>query len=239
MSRNTPLFLEDRFMAISSSGKRQSGIDVLMDNADLDFRLKADVKINLVDERKTILDCDGVDIDDEILQRSRMLVTLTFPNGVTPQIMAIFLAYFLGAAAAPTGAQANEVQTLTRSGTVSGGTFPLLFDIEGRQGSTAQIPYNATAAQIQAALIKEGSSIGKIIKPGDVVCSGDWTSGIVQTFGGRLRRADLPLLAVDNALITGGGTVVNTATTNGNQYLHALTRSSSRTKTKFNFALRR
>ncbi len=237
MARNTPLFLEDRFMAISGAGKRQSALDELFDNALLDFRLKADVKLNLVDERKVLLDCEGVDIDDEILQRSRMLVTLTFPNGVTPQIMAILAAYYFGAAASPTGAQANEVQTLTRSGSVTGGTFPLSIDTEGRQGATAQIAYNATAAQIQAALIKEGLSIGKIIKPGDVVVSGDWTTGIVITFGGRLKRANLPLLAVGNTAVTGGGSIVNTATTNGNQFLHAITRSSSRVKTKFNFAL--
>ncbi len=237
MARNTPLFLEDRFMAISGIGKRQSGLDDLFDNADLDFRLKADVKLNLVDERRTILDCDGVDIDDEILQRSRMLVTLTFPNGVQPSLMAIFLAYYLGAAAAPTGILANEEQTLTRTGTVSGGSFSLSIDFEGRQGATGAIPFNASLAEIQAALTKEGSSIGKIIKPGDVSVSGDWASGFLFAFGGRLQNADLPLMTVDDTNLTGGGTVVNTAIADGSAYIHDLTRSSSREKIKFNFAL--
>jgi hypothetical protein len=57
----------------------------------------------------------------------------------------------------------NEVQTLSATGTPTGGTFTLTYGTE----VTANLPYNATPAQVQEAL--EGL---RGIKPGDVVCAG-------------------------------------------------------------------
>ena len=60
-------------------------------------------------------------------------------------------------------ARVNDVQTLSLSGNPTGGTFTLSF---GGQ-TTAAIPFNATAAQVQAAL-QALSSIGA----GNVACAG-------------------------------------------------------------------
>jgi len=233
MSQNIPIFAEDRFLAISLAGLRQNAIDEPMDAADLDYRLKCEYTRQYIDERKVVLDCDGVDIDDEKLQRSRLLLTLTFPQGVTPQIMAVFGFYYMGTSAAPVGTPANEVHTLTRVGDITSGTFKLAFpDFEGRSGTTKPIVWNATIAEIEAALTRASATIGKLIKDGDVIVAGTWGAGITITYSERLANANLPLLTVDNTAMV-GGTVAIAATTNGAQRVHAGTRSSSRQKVKF------
>lgn len=232
MARNVPIFAEDRFLAISIEGKRQNAIDEPMAAAALNYSLKCEYTRQFVDERKVILDCDGVDIDDEKLQRSRLLLTLTFPNGVSPQIMSVFGFYYLGAASGPTGTPANEVQTLTRSGAITAGTFFLSLDFEGRIGTSPPIGYNATNGEIKAALSKASSSIGKLIAPDDIIVTGTWGTSISIEFTGRLAKANLPLLSVVNTGLT-GGTIVVGSSANGAQYLHQATRSTARTKTKF------
>lgn len=233
MSRNTPIFAEDRFLAINIAGKRQNGHDEPMDAEDLNYRLKCEYTRQYVDERKTVLDCDGVDIDDEILQRSRLLLTLNFPQGVAPQIMSVFAFYFFGTSAAPVGTPEDEVHTLTRVGDITAGAFKLaIADFEGRSGTTQPIAYDATPGEIEAALTKQSATIGRLIKSGDVAVTGDWGAGIVITYGGRLANANLPLLTVDNTDLV-GGTVAIAATTDGAQRVHAGTRSSSREKVKF------
>ena len=147
------------------------------------------------------------------------------------------IAYQTGAVTAPVGTAANEVQTLTRTGTVSGGTFPLsLANFEGRSGSSRAIAWNATAAQIQAAIVDQAKTLGKIIKPGDVMVTGDWTSGIVLTFAKRLRNTNLPLMTVNNSAITGGGTITAAQTTAGGQNFHTAQRSADGTKPLFSIA---
>lgn len=232
MSRNVPIFSEDRFLAISIEGKRQNAIDEPMAAAALNYRLKCEYTRQYIDERKVLLDCDGVDIDDEILQRSRLVLNLTFPNGVSPQIMSVFGFYHLGAAAAPVGTPANEVQTLTRSGVITAGSFPLSLDFEGRIGTSPLIAFDATNAQIKAALSKAATSIGKLIHPDDIIVTGTWGTAISIEFTGRLAKANLPLLSVVNTGLT-GGTIVVGSSADGAQNLHQATRSTARTKTKF------
>ncbi len=64
---------------------------------------------------------------------------------------------------------ANATQTISATGTVTGGTFTLAFNWAGRGAgqTTAAIPWNATAAQLQAALVAL-SSIGT----GNLTCTG-------------------------------------------------------------------
>lgn len=233
---NSPQRLIQQFMAMSGSGKIQTAMDAPMGNSLLDTRDKCEITVEDVVQRRTILDCEGRDIDDEIIDSRLKRFTFAYTS-VTPQILARWAGYFFGASAAPTGTPANEIQTLTLLLTVSGGTFTLLLTLEGRTGVTQPIAYNATAAQIAAALVKVGASIGNLLKVGDVLVTGDWTAGIVIEFLARLRKADLPLLVVNNSAITGGGTIVVANTTAGAQKYHAVTRSSSDVKPKFSFAL--
>lgn len=90
-------------------------------------------------------------------------------------------------------AAANEIQTLTPSGTISGGTYRLTF--EGQQ--TAALAYNANAAAIQAAL-EALSTIGE----GNVkVTGGPISSGVVTIeFQGDLAKMDVGALTVQSSL---------------------------------------
>jgi len=103
----------------------------------------------------------------------------------------------------------NEKETLTATGTVSGGTFTLTYNAQ----TTTALPFNATAAQVQQALIAL-SNIG----PGDVRCSGGPWPGtpIVMDFDGVLSGtlASAPLTGSFGSLTgtTPGGTITRTVT---------------------------
>lgn len=98
-----------------------------------------------------------------------------------------------------TNPAANEKQTLTITGTPTGGTFTLAFG----GATTSAIAYNATAATVQSNL--EGlSSIGL----GNVRCSGGGLPGtpVVIEFIQDLGKADQALIVADGASLTGGTT---------------------------------
>ena len=81
---------------------------------------------------------------EPIYSRERALNRpVTLPAGVTYSQGQV-LGFIPG-----TGTAVNDVQTITPSGTVSGGTFRLLFG--GKV--TSALAYNATAAQVKAALV--------------------------------------------------------------------------------------
>lgn len=91
----------------------------------------------------------------------------------------------------------NEVQTLTITGTPTGGTFRLTFNgVE-----TANIAYNAAAAAVQSAL-EAISSIGV----GNVLCAGGALPGtpVTITFQGNLAAEPVPLITVTSKALTGG-----------------------------------
>lgn len=103
---------------------------------------------------------------------------------------------------------ANEVQSLTAQGTVSGGTFTLTYDGQ----TTTAIAWNASAATIKAALDALSN-----LAPADTSLTGGALPGtpVVVTFQGALAGANVSQLAVDNALITGGGSIQAATTTQG------------------------
>jgi hypothetical protein len=109
-----------------------------------------------------------------------------------------------------TGSDVNEVQSLTITGTPTGGTFKLVF----RDVATATIAYNATASAVQAAL-EAISTIGA----GSVVCTGGPLPGtaVTITFQGTLAGRNVPTLAPSAVAFTGGTTpaVAVTTTTPG------------------------
>lgn len=102
----------------------------------------------------------------------------------------------------------SEITTITPTGTVSGGTFTLTVNGE----VTAAIAYNATAAQIEDALEVLGG-----VDPGDVVATGGLLSAatpVVLTWGGGF-AGEAPVVTVQPASITGGGTLTATETPAG------------------------
>lgn len=101
----------------------------------------------------------------------------------------------------------NEVQTLTDTPTVSGGTYTLSFMGE----TTAAIAYDANAAAVQAALLLLPN-----LDSGDVVVTGGpGPSDIIFTFGGRYASGNVPLIIADSASLTGGGSYAIAETTPG------------------------
>lgn len=104
----------------------------------------------------------------------------------------------------------DEVQTVTVTGTPTGGTYTLTFSGQ----TTAGIVYNATSSQVQSALEALSN-----IAPGDVVCAGGPHPGtaVTVTFGGAYDGADVPQMTASAASLTGGTTpaVAVTTTTPG------------------------
>lgn len=98
-----------------------------------------------------------------------------------------------------------EVQTLTPTGTISGGTFTITLNGQ----TTAAIVYNATAAQVQAAL----EALNNVV-PGDVLAAGGPanTTAITLTFFGNY-IGDAPAVTVSSANLTGTTPVITPTTT--------------------------
>ena len=213
-----PQRLKKFFPAFSSVFKRQSAFGAALADADLNDRHNCTVEFEDVVETEVVYDCSGEDVDSEDVQSQMKRVVLTYP-AITPQRLFGWIAMLLGACAAPTGTQQNEVQTITINAT--GGTFTIAFDFEGKTGTTAALAWNAAAAAVQAAL-EALTPIGA----GNVAVT---LLGSVYTitFQGDLQRANLPQLTTNAAGLTGGaGTAVVATTTQGGNRYHAATRST-------------
>lgn len=231
---NTRQVLNDRFIAFSDTGQKQTAQGTPLANSDLDLRIKAAITRADNVTRREIRDCRDQDlIKSEITGRfARFTLNIT---EITPQILAIFTAYFAGASTAPTGSPANEVQTLARTGTVTGGTFTVALTLEGRTVTTKPIAYDATTSAIQDALT---AARMLFVTPGSVTVGGDWSSGITLTFGGNLAKANIPAVVIDATGLTGTTPGISvTESTAGAQNHHAFARSTTRVKPFVTFAL--
>lgn len=106
----------------------------------------------------------------------------------------------------------NETQTVTITGTPTGGTFTLTFDGQ----TTAAIAFDAAAAAVETAL-EALSNVGA----GNVAVTGGALPGAAVTveFVGTLAGTDLPQMTADDALLTGGTdpTVVVATTVEGGE----------------------
>lgn len=180
---------------------------------------------NRIAFREEIRSCDAAFVIKEELTGKIARFTIGFLG--TAKQAAGWLAYLQGVAAAPTGTPANESQSLALGG-ATGGTFILNFDFEGLQGSTSAIDFDATAAEIQAAL-----EALRPIKEGNVSVSGSVGGPFTISFaGGNLANANLPLIT-DTDSTTGGTGVVVSAVTNGENKLHLITRQDDDTPVQF------
>jgi hypothetical protein len=99
----------------------------------------------------------------------------------------------------------NAVQTLTTTGTPTGGTVPLTFD-----GRSTSVAFNASAAAVQSAL-EALPNIGA----GNVACAGGpLPGGVTITFQGALQKRPVPLIVTGSTGLTGGssptGVIANT-----------------------------
>lgn len=100
----------------------------------------------------------------------------------------------------------DEVQTVTVTGTPTGGTYTLTFSGQ----TTAGIAFNATASAVQSALEALSN-----IAPGDVTCGGGPHPGtaITVTFGGAYDGVDVPQMTASATGLTGGTSPAVTVST--------------------------
>ncbi|HEX8288037.1 MAG TPA: hypothetical protein VF556_08580 [Pyrinomonadaceae bacterium] len=204
-------------VAFSGIFKRQPGFDQALANSDLTAAMPLGALPTYEIVRRELRDCrgriKGFPIDTKLVRW-----TFDFP-AVTPQFVFGWLALARGGVANPTGTPADETQTLALGG-ATGGNFTLTFAFEGLTDSTDPIAYNATNAEIQAALEPLRS-----IKSGNVAVTGAGASRTI-TFVGKLAKTNVPLITVtDNT--TGGAGVTVQAGTAGAQRVHTATRQTS------------
>lgn len=231
---NNPQRQIDRFLVVSDVCYIQPDIDTALDPANLNWRHKADISWEEVVIRRPSRDCKNRDLISEKITARGLRMTLTYTE-VTAEIYAFWAALFMGASTAPTGTPQNEEQLLARTGTVNSGDFKLRMVFEGRTVTTAPIAYDASNADIIAALTH---SRMLFIQPGDVDITGTWGGGgLTIEFIGRLANANLPLLTVVDSTVGGGGSVGVTSVQNGDQNFHEFTRSAANEKAYFSFAL--
>ncbi|MER6844844.1 hypothetical protein [Streptomyces platensis] len=108
---------------------------------------------------------------------------------------------------APYAGATNEVQTVTITGSPTGGTFTLTWSGQ----TTAAIAYNATAATVRTALEALSN-----IAPGDVTVTGSAGGPYTVTFGGANLGDDVAQMTASGASLTGGSSpAVSVATTTG------------------------
>lgn len=102
----------------------------------------------------------------------------------------------------------DAVYTVTLAGTVTGGSFTLTYSAQ----TTAAIPWNATAADVQAALVALNN-----IRPGDVICLGGPlpTAPVTITFVGNLGNQAITATGTFTSLTPAPGASAITSTQTG------------------------
>lgn len=105
---------KERFIVLSGDGKRQAVKHTASADEVFDTRHNCTFTITDVVQSETVYDCGGQDIHNEETESQMKKLVVTYAI-VTPQIIALWLAYFLSAAAAPVTAGSQKKHVLTRS----------------------------------------------------------------------------------------------------------------------------
>ena len=103
-----------RFIAFSGDGKRQAVKHVASDDEVFDTRHNCTYVISDVVQSETVYDCAQQDIHNEETESQMKKLVVTYTT-VTPQIIAMWIAYLLSAAAAPVDSGGQKKHVLTRS----------------------------------------------------------------------------------------------------------------------------
>lgn len=149
-----------------------------------------------VEDRSWLGSRDGTEVTESItLDTSTFTEGTHYPNGFVPS--GTVLAKLSNGLYGPYAAASNELQTVTITGTPTGGTFTLSWD----GATTAAIAYNAAAAAVQAAL----EALPNIL-PGDVTVGGGPgpDTAFTVTFGGRYAGTNVAAMTASGASLTGG-----------------------------------
>lgn len=138
------------------------------------------------------------------LDTSAFTANIHYPDGFVPSGMC--LARLGNDLYGPYGGNTSEVQSVTITGSPTGGTFTLTLDGE----TTAAIAYNAAASAVQTAL--EGLSN---VSPGDVTVTGSAGGPYTVTFAGARAGANVPAMTATGSLTGGSSPAVAVATPTG------------------------
>jgi hypothetical protein len=158
------------------------------------------------EDRDWLKDANGIHLHKATLDYSAFTLADHFPLGYIPSGMGLRkLTSGLYGPAAGTGGVDNETQTITIAAT--GGTFTVSLGGE----TTAAVDFDATAAELQAAL---EDLLG--VEPGDIVVTGGpgATAAFVLTFGGQYGGENVPQVTTGAGSLTGGAGTATVATTN-------------------------
>lgn len=152
-------------------------------------------EVQLYVPKVSLLADDDVEFDFEAMMAFPVRATVLGISGLN-------LMEFYGAGL---GGAINEVQTITITGTPTGGTYTLTYAGQ----TTGNIAYNATAAAVQSALAAL-SNIGS----GNVTCAGGPHPGtaVTATFVGNLAGTDVSQMTATGSF-TGGSSPTVTVTT--------------------------
>lgn len=204
-------------LLMSGVGKKQTDKDTPLALADLDTRINVTSR-NWVNTDKTIeeiFDCVSQEITSK--EVTRMIRRLPIEGEFSARIAAVLASYGYGVAAAPTGATANEVQTLTVDGTAGSFTFQLIYD---GMTNIVTIPVTGLTAAKLKYFLESLDNIGF----GNTTVTGPIANDYTVTYVGKRAGANIPLPTVDDALVTGGGAAASIVqTTAGNQRVHNIT----------------
>ncbi len=194
-------------IAFSGSYKRQAAFGTPLATIDIDTRHPQSTPVfpGRTVTREEIRDCTGEYlIREDITSR---LSRLAFSFDADPRLVAGWLAYAQGAAAAPSGTQTAEVWNLTTTGALTSGFITVSHTFEGLT-DTVDIPYNATAADILRLL-----GTLRTIKPGNVSVTGTLLAGpVVITGVGKLAAGNVTEPTVSNVSLVGGTVAITTVT---------------------------
>jgi hypothetical protein len=160
------------------------------------------------EDRSWLADADGTQATRSVTLRTAAFTANThFPNGVLKSgtILARYTSGAYKGLYAPYAGTASEAQTVTITGTPTGGTFTLTFNGE----TTAAIAYNAAAAAVQSALEALPS-----VSANDIVVGGGPGPGAAYTltFGANLAGQNVAQLTATGSF-TGGTSPAVTVTT--------------------------
>lgn len=163
----------------------------------------------IVEDRSWLGDAAGTQSPRSITLRTAAFTAVThFPDGVlmSGTVLARYESGTYKGLYGPYAGQASEVQTVTITGTPTGGTFTLTLNGE----TTAGIAYNATAAAVESALEALPS-----LAAADVTVTGGPGPGTpyVVTFGGAYAGTNVAAMTASAAGLTGGTTPAVTVTT--------------------------
>jgi hypothetical protein len=156
------------------------------------------------ENRSWLASRDGTEVCRSItLDTSAFTAVTHYPNGYVPS--GTVLSLLANGMYGPYAGNAAEAQTVTITGTPTGGTFTLTY----RGDTTAAIAYNATAGAVQTALEALPS-----ITPGDVTVTGGPGPGTpyVVTFAGT-QTGDVPQMTSAGSFTGGSSPAVAVTTT--------------------------